>query len=77
MLGRAFTWVPGSPLQATETLSYFVIAGFLLNGIQLIEKWPSLKLSHAATIAGVYGFIVMFLLAKYAPGGRDFLYFQF
>ncbi len=77
MIRRAFTGVPGEALSTAPQIAWFLVAGFILNGLQLVKKWPELRIRTAAIGAGVYGFLVVFLLAKYAPGGRDFLYFQF
>lgn len=77
MIGQMFTFAKGMPAPNAETLLLFLVAGMLLNGLQKVKNWPKLSDRTAFTLLFVYGFVVVYLLSKFAPGGKDFLYFQF
>lgn len=77
MLGQMFTLASGPAAPNTDTLLLFILGGMLLNGLQKIKKWPRISDSTAIGLLLLYGFVVVYLLSKFAPGGKDFLYFQF
>jgi len=77
MLGQIFSFAKGASSPNQETLLLFLLAGMFLNGVQKIQKWPVLSNRAAFSILFLYGFAIVFVLGKFAPGGKDFLYFQF
>lgn len=77
MLGQMFTLGKGmvSPQNGLILSLSFLLFGF--NAVQMVKKWPRLEPVRAYALAGVYGFLVVMLLGRFAPGGGDFIYFQF
>lgn len=76
-LSRVFTWAEGATVPHVEKIIYFSIAGYLLNFLQVPRKPPEWSTGLKLGLLFGLGCVVVFLLGKYPPGGRDFLYFQF
>jgi alginate O-acetyltransferase complex protein AlgI len=76
-LGSVFTWADGAGNASAEKIIYFSVAGYVLNFLQLPRSAPGLSTRTRLGLLFAFGCLVVFLLGKYPPGGRDFLYFQF
>lgn len=77
LLKQVFTWGDGIETPNAEKLVYFGIGGWLLNFLQVPRTYPAASISLRLGLVFAFACIVVLVLGKYPPGGRDFLYFQF
>ncbi len=76
MAKQIFTLADGAMFKAAY-IGYMLLLTLLLNAAQRVQKWPALNINMRYATAFISGLIVMVAMAKYAPGGGDFIYFQF
>lgn len=79
MLGQSFTLGEGMRIGKLESIGYAVAITFFLNYLQLFENFPRRNWSLFQSVGFLLGFsfIVLVLLGYLAPGGAEFIYFQF
>ncbi|MCZ8343012.1 MAG: MBOAT family protein [Leptospira sp.] len=79
MLGQSFSLGDGLRMGKLESVVYAVILTFLLNYLQLFENFPRKHWSLLKSVSFLIGFsfLVLVLLGYLAPGGAEFIYFQF
>ncbi len=77
MLGQMFTLGKGTVSSQNTLILWLAVLLFGFNALQLVKKWPRLEPVRTYVLAGAYGLFVVILLGRFAPGGGDFIYFQF
>ncbi|XDD41349.1 MBOAT family protein [Leptospira sp. WS60.C2] len=79
MLYQAFTNAAGERTNQSEKIVYSLLLTFLLNYLQTKPSFPRPSWSTATSFGFLFffSFIVTILLGYLAPGGTEFIYFQF
>ncbi|TGL54975.1 MBOAT family protein [Leptospira kemamanensis] len=79
MYVRSFTNAGGERTNQLEKIVYSLVLTFLLNYLQTKPSFPRESWSAAKSFGFLFlfSFIIMILLGYLAPGGTEFIYFQF
>lgn len=79
MLGQIYTSGFGQRIGKLESILYAILITFLLNYLQTKGSFPKKEWSLTKSISFLlsFAFFVLVLLGYLAPGGAEFIYFQF
>lgn len=79
MYGRAFTGASGERTNKMELIVYSLALTFLLNYLQTKPSFPRENWSTKTSVSFLllFSLVVTILLGYLAPGGTEFIYFQF
>ncbi len=79
LLANTFTGNTGIPVPKMEMLIYSILITYLFNYLQLKEIFPRKEWSTVRSLGFlfVFGLFSLILLGYLAPGGTEFIYFQF
>ncbi|MCG6149023.1 MBOAT family protein [Leptospira levettii] len=79
MLWRSFVNAPGERIGQLEKILYSILLTFLLNYLQTKHSFPreSWTTKFSLLFLFLFSFVVTVLLGYLAPGGTEFIYFQF
>ncbi|MBI3394678.1 MAG: MBOAT family protein [Spirochaetia bacterium] len=77
MLKQSFTGGHGVVSTHNGYIAGMLVILYVFNVMQQKKKWPSLSPAKAAGLVTALGLVTVMLLGRFAPGGADFIYFQF
>jgi alginate O-acetyltransferase complex protein AlgI len=79
LLSNFFLGHEGIRVPKMETLLYAIVVTFIFNYLQLKESFPRREWSTLKSMGFLFGFglLSLILLGYLAPGGTEFIYFQF
>ncbi|WP_411822565.1 MBOAT family O-acyltransferase [Leptospira sp. 'Mane'] len=79
LLSNSFFGHSGERIVKTEFVLYSLVVTFLFNYLQTKESFPRVGWSTAKSLGFLvgFGFLSLILLGYLAPGGTEFIYFQF